>query len=335
MLDLRPESTVRELSLYDFQIEADQMGKEVAQAFEVNPLLPGAILTEAGQFMGMISRRRFLEHMSRPYGLELFLKRPLKALHRFAARELSIVPGNMLVIEAANRSLQRSPDLLYEPIVVQTAPTDYRLLDAHHLLVAQSQILLRVTQLLEQLYRELESANQQLQRLASLDGLTQVANRRQFDAYLETEWRRLMREEKPLSLIMCDVDYFKLYNDTYGHQAGDECLKKVALAISTAAKRPADLAARYGGEEFAVVLPNTDASGAVHVAQLIRSQLRDCAIAHEASAVSESVTLSFGVASLVPTFRSSPDRLIAAADAVLYRAKQQGRDRIILSQSFS
>ena len=333
MLDIRPESTVLELSLYSFQMEAKQMGKEVAQAFEGNPMLPGVILTEFGQFIGMISRRRFLEHMSRPYGLELFLKRPLKALHRFAGRELLIIPGTMLIVDAADLSLQRSPDLLYEPILVQTTNNDYKLLDAHHLLVAQSQIRLRMTELLEQLYRELESAHQQLQHLASLDGLTQVANRRQFDAYLETEWRRLTRDEKPLALIMCDVDYFKRYNDTYGHQAGDECLKKVAKAISRAAKRPADLTVRYGGEEFAVILPNTDASGAVHVAQLIRSGVSNCQIAHQGSAVSKYVTLSIGVACTVPTRDRSPNQLIAAADTVLYQAKQQGRDRLILSQS--
>jgi diguanylate cyclase (GGDEF)-like protein len=173
---------------------------------------------------------------------------------------------------------------------------------------------------------------QQVQRLASSDGLTQIANRRRFDEYLDQEWQRMAREGAPLSLILCDIDFFKTYNDTYGHQAGDNCLQQVAQAISFAVKRPADLVARYGGEEFAVILPHTDAQGAAQIAEKIRSQVQVLQIAHAGSQVSQYITLSLGVASTVLFHESSPAVLIAAADKSLYQAKAEGRDRVVLQK---
>jgi diguanylate cyclase (GGDEF)-like protein len=158
--------------------------------------------------------------------------------------------------------------------------------------------------------------------------LTQLANRRRFDEYLDGEWQRLAREGAPLSLILCDIDFFKTYNDTYGHQAGDNCLQQVAKAISFAVKRPADLVARYGGEEFAVILPTTDAEGAVQIAEEIRSKIQVLQIAHASSKVSKYVTLSLGVVSTIPCHESFPAALIAAADKSLYQAKAEGRDRV-------
>ena len=176
----------------------------------------------------------------------------------------------------------------------------------------------------------LQSANQHLASLASIDGLTQIANRRRFDEYLSLEWQRLARETAPLSFILCDVDYFKRYNDTYGHQAGDACLQQVAGAISRALKRPTDLVARYGGEEFAVILPFTTGEGAVHVAKAIHFEVQQLLIAHETSSVSEYVTLSMGVSSTVPQKEFSPEALIAVADKGLYEAKQQGRNCLVV-----
>ncbi len=175
--------------------------------------------------------------------------------------------------------------------------------------------------------RLLQEANEQLGRLVNLDGLTQLANRRCFDEYLEQEWQRLAREQSPLSLIMCDIDFFKNYNDTYGHVAGDDCLRKVSRVIKQAVRRPADLAARYGGEEFVLVLPNTDVEGAMGVTEIIRQNLLELAILHEDSAVSNWVTFSMGVTSLVPKVDSNPSVLLTAADYALYRAKELGRDR--------
>ncbi|WP_414568069.1 PAS domain S-box protein [Nostoc sp. CCY 9925] len=178
------------------------------------------------------------------------------------------------------------------------------------------------------LYQRLQAANEELQRLATLDGLTQIANRRRFDEYLETEWHRLKREKMPLSLILFDVDFFKPYNDTYGHLAGDNCLQRIASALLSIVKRPADLVARYGGEEFAVILPNTEIKGAIHLAQAIRQAVRNLAIPHAQSSVCDYVTVSVGVVSTVPNGEMSPQDLINEADKALYTAKQQGRDRV-------
>ena len=193
---------------------------------------------------------------------------------------------------------------------------------------AAEQQLVVLNRQLQQQKQELETANQALQYLATYDSLTEVKNRRCFNEYLGTEWRRLAREEATLSLIMCDIDYFKFYNDTYGHQAGDECLRKVAGVLRNAVKRPADLVARYGGEEFVVVLPNTDIQGATVVAEFIRAEVRGLQIVHAKSAVCEYVTLSVGVACCIPAPMLQSGTLIAIADEELYRAKKTGRDRV-------
>lgn len=175
----------------------------------------------------------------------------------------------------------------------------------------------------------LKKANLRLTYQANIDSLTQIANRRRFDEYITQEWSRCAREREYLSLILCDVDYFKAYNDTYGHQAGDNCLYEVAQAIERAVKRPADLAFRYGGEEFAVILPYTEGQGAIRVAEDIHDQIESLQILHSASEIERVVTLSIGVSSIIPDTRSSPHTLIAAADAALYDAKLKGRNRII------
>ncbi|MEO1068759.1 MAG: diguanylate cyclase [Cyanobacteria bacterium J06638_6] len=173
----------------------------------------------------------------------------------------------------------------------------------------------------------LTEANQTLERLATLDGLTHIPNRRRFDDYLEQEWQRMVREQQPLSLIMFDVDFFKIYNDNLGHQQGDEALIAIANAATRAVKRAADLLARYGGEEFAVVLPNTRRIGAEIVAKAIQAEIAALKMVHPESSVSDYLTVSIGIASVVPTADQSPEDLIAATDAALYQAKRRGRDR--------
>ena len=178
--------------------------------------------------------------------------------------------------------------------------------------------------------KKLIDLNQQLGKLAAIDGLTQIANRRIFDGVLAREWQRGRREQHALALILCDIDYFKLYNDNLGHQSGDACLKQVAGAITKTVKRPADLVARYGGEEFAVVLPQTLAQNALQVAESIRLQVKDLALPHPKSVVGKYVTLSLGVASLIPRAGYTKKQLLVTADKALYQAKKQGRDRAIL-----
>ncbi|WP_448267348.1 diguanylate cyclase domain-containing protein [Nostoc sp. DSM 114159] len=177
----------------------------------------------------------------------------------------------------------------------------------------------------------LQLVNQELERLATTDGLTQVANRWYFNQHLHQEWQRLKREQQPLSLVLFDVDYFKHYNDYYGHQAGDACLVQIAQAAKQIVNRAADLVARYGGEEFVVILPNTDKLGAIAIAERIQRAIRALAIPHERSQVSAIVSVSLGISSLVPTPERLPDTLITFADRALYAAKQQGRDRYVVS----
>lgn len=176
------------------------------------------------------------------------------------------------------------------------------------------------------LNNSLAAVNEELQRLTLADGLTGIANRRYFNEYLEREWRTAKRQEHSLGLIMADIDFFKRYNDTYGHQAGDSCLKAVAAILDSGVSRAADLAARYGGEEFAVVLPDTDLAGALHIAEHLRRQVEKMGWEHR-EAPSGHVTISLGVAALVPTAGSSPEELIKLADQALYQAKQSGRNR--------
>jgi len=192
---------------------------------------------------------------------------------------------------------------------------------------------------LQDINAELEGKNRQLQaqerallELSLRDALTGVANRRRFDEALHAEWRHGVRERQPLSLIMLDIDHFKDFNDCYGHLAGDSCLRAVASTLQDGVHRPRDLLARFGGEEFAVLLPNTDATGAHVLAEELRQRVEVLHIAHDRSAVATVVTLSLGIKTLVPDESSSITELLSGADAALYLAKQRGRNRVSVAE---
>ena len=164
---------------------------------------------------------------------------------------------------------------------------------------------------------------------AGIDSLTQIPNRRQFSQYLQQQWQHLQEEQLPLGIILGDIDAFKCYNDTYGHLAGDACLQKVALAFSTSLQHSEDLAARYGGEEFVAILPRTDLSGAVRVAQRIQARVQRLQIPHDHSLTAAFVTISLGVASQIPQADRQPNHLLHQADARLYEAKRCGKNCIV------
>ncbi len=180
--------------------------------------------------------------------------------------------------------------------------------------------------------KQLVETNIKLQRLTNVDGLTGLNNRRYFDEYLDMEWRRAAREGKPLSLLMVDVDAFKTYNDTYGHLAGDETLKSVAVALQRGCERPADLAARFGGEEFVVVLPGSGPEAAAALGEKLRRVVEELGIPHGKSPTADHITVSIGAASALPSQRSSPVALVEAADKALYEAKRLGRNRLNAAQ---
>ncbi|MCX7922981.1 MAG: diguanylate cyclase [Clostridia bacterium] len=199
-------------------------------------------------------------------------------------------------------------------------------------LYTQKRLLEEQTKLLELKVKELtelKEENEKLESLSIRDGLTGIPNRRYFDQYIEMNWKSCAREAVPLSLIMIDIDYFKDYNDNYGHPKGDDCLIQVAQTLASGAKRPTDLVARYGGEEFAVVLPGTGSEGAKKVAERIRRDIESMGLTHEYSKVKPYVTVSLGVATILPSQGRYADQFINSADKALYQAKQEGRNRVV------
>ena len=188
-------------------------------------------------------------------------------------------------------------------------------------------INLRITRARVMTHLKLRQAQAHLAQLSQIDGLTTIANRRRFDEALVVEWRRNLRMGTSLALLLADIDYFKQYNDLHGHLAGDDCLKRVAIAFSTAMRRPTDLTARYGGEEFVALLGDTDAEGALRVADAMRRKVEQLMIPHGGSP-HPCVTVSCGIAVAVPSDDSSPEDLVMRADRKLYEAKAAGRNRI-------
>jgi diguanylate cyclase (GGDEF)-like protein len=180
---------------------------------------------------------------------------------------------------------------------------------------------------------ELSQANTMLEELSTTDGLTKVANRRHFDTVLDREWRLAARYDLPLGVIMIDIDHFKGYNDTYGHQQGDECLRRVAAALSKSVTRAGDLVARYGGEEFAVILSHMAEDEAIAVADRLRAAVEELRIPHRASSASDHVTISLGVAAMVPERDDQASALLALADRALYTAKEGGRNRVSVAHA--
>ncbi|MEG3436370.1 diguanylate cyclase [Pannus brasiliensis CCIBt3594] len=201
----------------------------------------------------------------------------------------------------------------------------------------QSEKLRRALQELRKLEDSMHQVYDELREFSFLDSLTRVAGRQRFEESLEKEWQRCARDRiswgdnavVSLSLILCDLDYFKSYNDSYGIAAGDECLKKIARALETTVKRPADLVARFGGSSFALLLPNTNEEGALTVANLVREKIRSLQIPHPNSPVSEYVTLSYGVVTALPQGSFGAENLVRMARQALQRAKEEGRDRMI------
>jgi hemerythrin len=288
----------------------------------------------------------FVEQLSSMWNSRSSMASPAETLHDYLRSWL----GFHILGEDQSMARQialirdgRTPDEAYRTAHSSRDRATLALLEAlhnlYHVLSAQNLDLAAANARLEERVAErttelakanqaLTDLNETLRALSTSDGLLGIANRRHFDEKLNEEWRRAQRQVQSISLLMIDVDHFKRYNDHYGHQAGDRCLQSVVGAARLALRRPGDLLARYGGEELVVILPNTDLPGATLVAQAIQNALADQCIPHADSPVADRVTVSVGVASMVPGRQSDSAQLVAAADRGLYLAKAGGRNRI-------
>ena len=290
----------------------------------------------------------FVDQLSKIWSARAAMSRPAEALHGFLRSWLAFhilgvdhsMARQMALIQAG-----KSPDEAYEIELTRDDHATTALLKAignlYKVLSQQNADLvaanLRLEERVAERTSELARANQalselnlRLEALSNSDGLLGIANRRYFDQTLDSEWRRAMRLGQAVSLLMIDVDHFKLYNDCYGHQAGDRCLRAIAQAVRSPAalKRPGDLLARYGGEELVVLLPNTERAGALCTAQAIQRAIAALQLPHGGSPVAAEVTVSIGAATQWPVRQSAPAALLTSADQALYAAKEAGRNRI-------
>jgi diguanylate cyclase (GGDEF)-like protein len=288
------------------------------------------------------SNRKLLELLLRPEGYRtLTAASGEEALASIAERApdlilLDIMMPSMNGCEVA-RKLKANPATSSIPIIMVTALTDRaaRLAGlnagAEEFLtkpVDSAELWLRVRNLLR-----LKELSDSLERLSRHDALTALANRRFFDTYLADQMAIARRHKRTLALVMCDVDAFKAYNDHYGHPAGDACLKQIAATLRSSCRRPADMAARYGGEEFALILPDTELSGAARIAEAATDAVAQLRIAHQHSPAASHVSISSGVAVLLRKTDMTAQQLLAAADQTLYQAKHQGRNRVVSAQA--
>ncbi|HEX5126140.1 MAG TPA: diguanylate cyclase [Rhodocyclaceae bacterium] len=294
-----------------------------------------------------------VSHQLRSMGIEPILARDGHAgiemfkEHRPELVLLDVVMPGLSGYEVAKRIRQLERDGEWTPIIFLTARTsdedlergiavgadDYLVKPVSAIvLTAKIRAMQRISQMrysLVVLTRRLDETNRELTRLSSVDGLTGIANRRQFDDFLLREWGRGARYGTSISLLMCDIDYFKQYNDLYGHQEGDECLKTVARTLECQVLRPTDLVARYGGEEFAVILPDTTLEGAMQIAEKMRAAVIALDLQHAGSGILGQVSMSFGVTHQMPRRDGQGvNELLRAADTALYEAKGNGRNRV-------
>ena len=313
-----PKNSLGSLSICSwYTYETERVGV-LANAFSAHPeVLCCAVLGPTGNIVGKIERDHLFGTLGMAYGRDVFGKRPIREL----MQPSRVFDPHLSAIEVSDELLEELRQHRHQYFVLWNSKKGYCGL------VSSSDILLFLRKTLDERSRELEAVNRKLEKLSSTDGLTGIANRRSFDTLFASEWKRAQRSGQPLGLALIDVDYFKKYNDRYGHQAGDHCLKTVAGALASSFRRSGDLVARYGGEEFVLLSPETDSLTMVKLAEKIRLVVRNKNLLHEDSPLNY-LTISVGVASFQPGLQEAPEALIKAADDALYRAKDRGRNRV-------
>ena len=330
------DSTLEELKLFKYQVDLNEPVKSITRKFKSNSDLPGVMLLKKEKFFGIVSQKNFWQYMSLPYSIEISSRRSIKYVYEYINIKNLILPKTTKIIEGVKKALERPTKILEEPIVVEISPQEYRLLDLHQLLIAQAKIHEMANLLITNLYKDMEKANQKLKLLSSLDGLTQLANRRTFDEYLQCKWKKARKEEETqIALTIGELDFFKPYNEIYGHLAGDDALRRIAEVIKTTLKDINCLAARYGGDDFAIILPNKDKIDAACLAENIRKKVLALAIPNSGSTISPHLTMSFGIASTIPSKdNNKPDMLLIGADRALSQAKRAGRNRKVVWNNY-
>jgi two-component system chemotaxis family response regulator WspR len=290
-------------------------------------------LEEAGEYLSKNTPDIILADLFLPDGKGIELLQPKSSEPQFPLVIMTSHGDEQIAVEAMKAGaldyvVKSGDTLLAMPRIVDRGLREWGLI------IKQKQAEEQLKRLNEELInvnKELTLANKKLEQLANFDALTGVANRRSFMKIYEDEWKRAERNKLCLSLIMIDVDFFKAYNDNYGHQAGDECLQKIATLLKSELSRPGDFLARYGGEEFVVILPGIPLEGTAAVAEKLRKTVEVAHIPHVISTISEYVTISLGTATTTPSNKKKPSSLIAAADETLYKAKRSGRNRVEIS----
>ena len=328
----RLDAHLGDLTLHKHTFSCKIPGQQLADFFDENHDAPGVIvLSDDCQHPAIVTRREFFELIGRPFGRELYLNRPLEMLMQSVTSPILSLTEDTSVIKTVSQALSRVRDSSFEAIIVCHRDGSFSLVTFYEVLLVYSELHAIAMDRLNHLNEKLKIANTKLSQLSLTDGLTRIGNRRRFDEVLEDAWNSHLRFKKNLSVIMCDVDHFKKYNDTYGHQMGDYTLRSVADALQASVRRATDGVYRYGGEEFVIVLQDADVEDAIIVAQTAMAKVGSLYIPHEGSEFNV-VTFSMGIAVLTPASNMLPQGIVELADQALYCAKKNGRNRYEIHQ---
>lgn len=334
MLNLK--STVEQLNISDYQIDISSSINNLTTHFKANPQLPGVLLFEGHIFLGTISQKSFWQYMSRPYSLELAAKRKVEDLLDFFEIDHLIISKDSLIIEAAEKALRRSPDLLDQPIIIRINNREYRLLDTHQLLVGYAKIHRLTSRLIEDTNRKLEKTNLKLQKALRSDEKTGFGNQLLFEEDFARKWQEAVRKKDWLSIVRFDLDLFEEERNTYSQLAINGCLRKIGKTIEPLLNESKDVAVHYGDGRFGIILPQSNTIDANLVGEKIAIAIQELQIINARTEIGKNISLNMGIASIKPGDRNNPEQLLMAAEESLEKAKKIGKNcKIVKDISYS